>query len=281
MNQQDLFQSSPSTPTAQTLIVYHGDCPDGALAAWLARRALQAAGETVICEGALPAQVPKSAYRDDVRKVVFVDTCPKLADYEKLAATGREIAIYDHHLTAKVPGAVIDHSECGASLVAREMGAPESMQRLIDYVRDLDLWQNKLPNTFDVRMVIRARMRGIDDVALFAHEFATNYTQLLAQGQQLRIAQDARVRQLADQAVLQNLGTVEVMHVTCPDRDLCSEVANELAHRHNMIGAASRRTGHGLVYSLRSVQGTGADVSAIAEQFGGGGHRHAAGFAVS
>lgn len=269
----------PFLTTPTTLIVYHGDCPDGALAAWLLRRALVADGQyisRIAAEGVYPGRTPMAAFAPKVEKVYFVDTCPLQADYDRLVAAGKTVAIYDHHLTATIPGAVIDHSECGASLVAREFNAPRD--RLIDYVKDLDLYANELPNTFDVRRVICTHMRWIDDVSLLAHRFDTDWTGVLAEGESLRLAHDNAVTRLADTAELTKIAGMDVWHAICPNRDLCSDVANELANRHGGVGCTSRAVGGGRSYSLRSTVGSEFDVSAIALQFGGGGHRHAAGF---
>ncbi|WP_272872913.1 DHHA1 domain-containing protein, partial [Vibrio anguillarum] len=46
------------------------------------------------------------------------------------------------------------------------------------------------------------------------------------------------------------------------------------------FSATYQETGDRIKYSLRSVEDGGIDVSEIAAKFGGGGHKHAAGFSI-
>jgi oligoribonuclease NrnB/cAMP/cGMP phosphodiesterase (DHH superfamily) len=59
---------------------------------------------------------------------------------------------------------------------------------------------------------------------------------------------------------------------------MSSEVAGELAEG-NPFAAVYAETEKGVIWSLRSREG-GVDVSEVAKRFGGGGHKHAAGFTV-
>ena len=272
-----MFRNAPTT-----LIIYHGDCPDGALAAALLHRALLARGQraaSIEAIGCMPAVTPPRALHAGFREVYFVDTCPTLSDWNQLVNAGKHVQIYDHHLTAAAPGAVVDHSECAASLVAREYGLPDS--NLVRYVKDFDLYRNELPHTFDVRMMLGRHLHFMADVELFEKWFDRDFAGICHAGQILRVAHEQVVEDLADRARPSALGPHPAWFADCPSRATCSDVANLLALRHGVVGIARRTIAGGASYSLRSVVGVGVDVSAIAAEFGGGGHRHAAGFFVA
>ncbi|RQW78158.1 MAG: phosphoesterase, partial [Geobacter sp.] len=78
-----------------------------------------------------------------------------------------------------------------------------------------------------------------------------------------------------NKAVLGSIDGYQVPVVNCYE-EIASDILAELAVGHPFAGSYQD---HGTLrkWSLRS-SATGADVAAIAERFGGGGHRHAAGF---
>ncbi len=280
-----------AAPNFKVLIVYHGDCMDGATAAALLRVAVtegkvlgrKVSLPNIDCIGVLPATTPSAAFNPEVSDVLFVDTCPTRGDWMRLVARLKNVLIWDHHQTsdASIPGAVIDMHECAASLVFRTFWPHDEVLSMVRYIRDVDLFENLLPDTMAVRMVLQ-EVRTPVDARLLLATFEDSFATIRARGEMLYQAHKARVDVHVGKAAQMQLigaGAVKVMAVRVDERGLASDVANELARLHGCIGVAFRGAGMGTVYTLRSVPGSSIDVGRIAQGFGGGGHKHAAGFA--
>ena len=67
--------------------------------------------------------------------------------------------------------------------------------------------------------------------------------------------------------------------VCCSSKNIISEVAGGLSEGHDFAGCYFDKGTGTVEYSLRSRE-NGIDVSEIAGLFGGGGHKHAAGFNI-
>jgi len=90
--------------------------------------------------------------------------------------------------------------------------------------------------------------------------------------------QNQQVKFAASHAAPTMIGEYRVLCVNATM--LVSEIGQELASRKDMpFGAVYFDTEDKRVYSLRSAN-HGIDVSEVAKSFGGGGHKHAAGFTV-
>lgn len=283
----------------KTICIYHGNCADGFGAAWVVRQALGADIEFH------PAGYGQPAPDVQGKDVIIVDFS---YPYELLVLMSRQansILILDHHKTAQkelepLPLAGHNYQEfmidCAATCAANEaphIGALFDMQRsgagltwdfffpnrprpaLINHIEDRDLWLFKLEGTRDVM------------AALFSHpqDFATWDLLIADHIEALRLDGHAIERkQQKDVAALvaSNSRYMLIGGVTVPAVNLPHTMASDAGHllsQGQPFAAIYWDTAEGRHFSLRSTD-EGEDVSAIAKQYGGGGHRNAAGFRV-
>jgi len=271
-----------------TMCIYHGGCTDGVAAAWALSRAFE---DVEFVAGVYQTDPPNCAGRD----VYLVDFSYKRPVLEQLIEQARTVTILDHHKTAEEdlrellthPGVhgQFDMDRCGA-LMTWDYFFPDQPRPalLSEYIDKRDRWAQPWPDDMDdVTMALRSYPHDTEPetLALWS-EFMTpaGLDRLRDEGVAINRYYRARVEGYKRLAQLRVVGGVEMPVVNCP-WDFASDVAGELAEQ-SPHGAAAVYWEHpeGVTFSLRS-RDDGIDVSEIAKEFGGGGHRGAAGFKVA
>lgn len=274
-------------PADVTRVLYHGSsCPDGFAAAFVARLKL---GERALY---LPQDHPPSGGPPSVagQPTVVVDYCfPRAATEALLAEAGGRFLVLDHHASAEkeLAGVADAHKvfvmgQSGATLAWNFFFPGERVPLWLRYVEDKDIWRWALrdseaftagfatvPQTWDAYAALHAG----GDAAVAA---------LIAKGASILEYRngvvDSHVRR-AQPAVLRAAPALRA-RVVCATT-LASEIGNALCKGGAADFAIVWSFDHGkreFFVSLRSLDGDRADVSLIAKQFGGGGHKCAAGF---
>ncbi|MCP3986380.1 MAG: hypothetical protein GY723_18525 [bacterium] len=268
--------------------IYHAGCPDGFGAAWAAWRAW---GEE--------ADYMARGHDDPLRPasfedawVVFVDIAPPVPSARPMADAVGHLVVLDHHFSSKghyddEPGLVdglrgsgheivFDLEHSGAVLSWRHFHPDEEPPELLAYVQDMDLWRWKLPHSREVNAAIGSYPRSFETWETLA---SRPIAELVAEGSSLVRAQQIEVERSLHGAHPVSLGKLRVEAVNA--REQRSLIGHELATRARFgspCGAVYRLTGARVDVSVYSTGDF--DVAAIAGQFGGGGHRNAAGFSV-
>lgn len=265
---------------AKTLCIYHANCADGFAAAWVVRRAL---GDQVEFHPASYGEAPPDVAG---RPVLIVDFSYKREILQAMAGEAAYITILDHHKSAQADlvefyhprvACTFDMERSGARLAwdhfFKDLEPPPVLLR----VEDRDLWRYALAGTREIM------------AAVFSHpyDFATwdalmefgDLAGLYLQGQAL----ERKRRRDLDEMLKAATRVMEIGGHLVPAANLphiyASEAAGQLAD--GMLFAATYYdTDSERVFSLRSAP-NGLDVSEIAKLYGGGGHKHAAGFRVS
>jgi len=261
------------------LCIYHHGCTDGFAAAWAVRKHY-GDGEVEFHPGIYGEAPP------DVtgRVVILVDFSYKrpvlLAMIEQAAC----VLILDHHKTAEadladLPGnntvTVFDMTRSGAMLAWNWFHPNKLPPVLFDHIQDRDLWQFKLHGTREITAALYSHPMefAVWDILLYS-----NLT-LYSEGSAILRKHDADVDALAHACTR----TAYFRGVPAPVANVpymyASDVGGKLAKGH-AFAATYYDDAEGRRWSLRSTP-EGADVSQIAEAFGGGGHKHAAGFRMT
>jgi nanoRNase/pAp phosphatase (c-di-AMP/oligoRNAs hydrolase) len=260
------------------VVIYHDKCPDGLAAAWAA---FTVYGDLATYVPASYGDAPPPIAREDgtARDVIVVDFSYPRDVLLRLHSEAHSLLVLDHHKTAQEALAgldfcVFDMERSGAGLAwdVLRPGVPRSW--VIDYAEDRDLWRHHLPDTHAVNAWLRAGPRTIDNIARAA---AAPIEAAIVGGAQILAEERVYIEGVKARAGLAVLAGYVVPAVECPPHCV-SEIVGELAEGHHFAAAWEFRDG-AFRYSLRS-RGDGLDVSAIAKGFGGGGHKHAAGFAT-
>lgn len=274
----------------KTLCIYHANCADGFGAAWVVRKALGADNVDFVA-GHYGHPAPDVEGRD----VIIVDFS---YPYELLVLLGhqaRSILIIDHHKTAAEAlarlqpapptfaewrtseqhvGTVFDMQRSGAGLTWDYLIPDEPRPRLINHIEDRDLWRFDLPGT---KAVTAALFSHAQDFHLWDDLMKRHLSDLRGDGHAILRAHDKNVADLLPNARRLIIGGHDVPALNCP-HFMASDAGHILA-QGEPFAACYSDTPKGRVFSLRS-QPEGLDVSEVAKQYGGGGHRNAAGFTV-
>lgn len=269
---------------SQPLVIYHANCPDGFTAAWIARKALGPDCEFI------PAHYGDSPPDCTGRSVYILDFSYKRPVTLRIALEAKELVILDHHKTAEAELAhLVD--ECGrlygVTSVAINFDMAKSGARLawdhfigtqppwlVKYVQDRDLWQWKLPSSREVNAALASYERTWEQWDAFeADEHAL--PRLIMDGVAIERFKNRQIEDACRNATEIELAGHKILAVNATVN--FSEVAGKLAENRPFGAAWFYRTDGKKQWSLRSRDG-GVDVSEVAKQFGGGGHRNAAGF---
>lgn len=261
----------------KNLIIYHRNCTDGHTAAWVAFNALP--GSDADLHAAHYGEPPPDV---EGRNVYIVDfSYPRdvlLAMKERTAS----LVVLDHHKTAAadlegLDFCTFDMEESGASLTWRHFHGDKPMPKLVQYVRDRDLWRWVLPHSREVSEYIRLREFSVSEWDKLEVTLDADLASAVSIGCALRRATDKRVREAASKPVPVVIAGVD-FRVTNATTDF-SEVAGELAKETGAGAAYFHRKDGRVQFSLRGDERV--DVAKVAAVFGGGGHTAAAGFDVS
>ncbi|MDB5997219.1 MAG: hypothetical protein JWP42_4355 [Pseudomonas sp.] len=278
------------------ICIHHGNCADGFGAAWVVRKALGAGIEFHAATHGQPA--PDVAGKN----VVIVDFSYPYATLASMAHAAESVLILDHHKTAQAglqelpfAGTTFDQFQdyCQAAPVGTKIGALFDMNRsgagiawdfffpdaprpaLINHIEDRDLWLFKLEGTREIQASLFSYPYDFD---VWDSLFAADVSALRSDGIAIERKHLKDVTELVGVTKRRMvIGGYDVPVANLP-YTLTSD-AGHLMCEGEAFAACYWDTAAGRSFSLRSTD-AGEDVSAIAQQYGGGGHRNAAGFSV-
>lgn len=261
------------------LLITHAECSDGFTAAWVAHRALQGCAD--LHPGYYGTEPPDCSGRD----VIIADFSYKRPAMEKIAAECASLVVLEHHVTARDELAgdwpsnvqiIFDLNRSGARLAWDYFYPDEPPPWLIAYVEDRDLWRWALPDSRLVSAGIESYPRTLESWDILA---ASAVVDVIAEGRIIQryreICIDAAKRLAREFIVAGHWVPV----ANCSEMRFASDIAHELSDGRPFAATWWVRADGIIQFSLRSRE-DGADVSEIAGVYGGGGHRHAAGFQV-
>jgi len=263
-------------------VYYHRNCPDGATAAWVAQKACEARGRPVQLVPLKPGEMEGLSMALGAQ-VLMLDVCVPGPQLDELYAAAADVTVLDHHKTS-APYAVgrpwvhIIPDACGAMLAWRHFHGDAEPPKILRYVQDMDLWRNELPRTAEVQRLLRTMLRP-EQVAAVAHALDHDFEATVTRGAATLEVDRATLGVYLKQTTPARIGETTVHAVCIQQRHagLGSDIANAIAEKFGGIAVAWRCEAGSYRYSLRSVPSSGPDVTLVAQQYGGGGHTHAAG----
>lgn len=281
------------------ICIYHGNCADGYTAAWAVRKAL---GDDVdFFPGVYGQAVPDVAGRD----VIMVDFSYKLPVIESIGSSAKSVLILDHHKTAQADLEGLTGYPLGSSVreewERRKFGdetapaiiAEFDMSRsgaqitwdffnkttrppLVDYVGDRDLWRFDLPWSREVNAYVFSFDYTFENWDRLDAMLSVDIKTVAAGGAAIERKHHKDVAELVRVTKRTMIIGGYAIPVANIPYTLTSDAGNLMA-KGERFAACYWDTPNGRVFSLRSTD-DGMDVSAIAAQYGGGGHRSASGF---
>lgn len=264
------------------LCIYHGNCADGFGAAWVVRRAYKDLSTIEFHPGVY--QEPPPDVTD--KHVILVDFSYKRPVLLEMAAKAIDILILDHHKTAvedlvDLPAnvyAVFDMHHSGIMLAWQYFFPHQAPPQLLLHIQDRDLWRFVLPNTREIQAAVFSYPY---DFEVWDRLMKTPITELITEGKAIERKHFKDIKELLPIVTRKMFISGYYVEVANLPYIFSSDAGHMLAKKtDNPFGACYWDTPEGRVFSLRSTDEK-VDVSEIAKQYGGGGHRNAAGFRVS
>lgn len=278
------------------LCIYHGNCADGFGSAWVMRKYFR--GEIDFHSGVYGDAPPDVKGRD----VYIVDFSYPRKTIVQMAADAESLLVIDHHKTAAADldglhsfntvaefiayrgapgisslGVIFDITRSGAGLTWDVCFPNLPRPALINHIEDRDLWKFAIPGTREIQATIFShpydfeiwdRLFGLDDLQQLVHEGA---------------AIERKHHKDVAELVAVTKRYMKIGGYVVPAANLPYTLTSDAGHlmaADAPFAACYWDTPDGRVFSLRSRE-DGVDVSEIAKEYGGGGHKHASGFRVS
>lgn len=257
-------------------VIYHGDCWDGFSGGYAAWKKFGKRAEYFPMKHHEP--IPKDLKNKDIYIVDFAFKEPIM---KKLVAANKKVVALDHHISAEKATRMaheyvyaLDHS--GAVIAWRYFHPHKPIPRLLRHVEDIDIWKFAIPHTKE----LMAYMGTVDfdlkawDRLAREWENPKKYREYIKRGADILRYEDRMVRRLLEGAELAKFEGYKTLVVNSPV--LHSEIGHRLSKKLPPIAIVWSEKDHVIKVSLRS-DGK-ADVSQIAQKYGGGGHKAAAAF---
>jgi oligoribonuclease NrnB/cAMP/cGMP phosphodiesterase (DHH superfamily) len=273
---------------SQITCIYHGNCADGFGAAWVVREAAKKLEWSMIptFHSGVYQKPPPWEIIDDC-DVIIVDFSYKRPIMEEIYKRCNTLCWIDHHKSAVEDmkdfefgrGTFYKHTNLnhsGAMLAWRYFFNDQEPPQLLKHIEDRDLWSFKLPGTREIQAAIFSYPY---DFAVWDKLMAEeDLTSLIHAGMAIERKHFKDIKELL--IVMQR--RVIIGGIMVPVANLPYTMASDAGHimaQEAPFAATYYDKPEGRVFSLRSKEG-GWDVSLIAKDYGGGGHKHAAGFEV-
>ena len=297
-------------------VIYHAPCADGFSAAWVVHHAVtrgrasftaaQVSWHPTTYNRPVPDDVPAGAH------VLLVDFCYPSDVLARLCRRHASVTVLDHHATAR--GWVTtfaqeyendscidrfdlrmssDRSGAGITWDFFFPGVPRPL--LLDMVEDRDLWRFRLDGTREASAALFSYSYSFDEWDRLMSSDATDILRLRALGQGLQRKLEKDLHEIMANGVRwfwirgHHCPVLNVPHMMASAAgqrlaQLCFDYDGpQHQYTASAFGATYYDTDEARHFSLRSVAAHGeraANVRAIAETYGGGGHVNAAGFSV-
>lgn len=265
------------------LCIYHGNCADGFASAWVVRKKF---GEENVefHPGVYQFPPPDVSERD----VIILDFSYKRAVIEEMLKTAHSITIIDHHKSAiedleplkyslqesfGLLNLMFDLKHSGAMLTWMRYFPDVPVPRLIAHIEDRDLWKFELEGTREIQANVFSYPY---DFKIWDNLMEVDVQKLRVEGSAIERKHFKDIQEFIKAAAGRMV--IDSYNVPCLNAPyFWSSDAGHIMAQGEPFAACYWETPEGQIFSLRSAD-NGVDVSAIAKKYGGGGHKHAAGF---
>jgi oligoribonuclease NrnB/cAMP/cGMP phosphodiesterase (DHH superfamily) len=266
----------------RVLVISHGKCVDGFVAAWAAWREYGDAAEYLFVEH---EEDPADYAWPDVkgRRVYILDFAYPREMTMRLFERAKELIVLDHHdETRKVledlPYCRFDMERSGAGMAWDYFHGRQSRPWIIDYAEDRDLWRFKLELSREVNAYLQTQKFDFEEWNRVLDEGLAKAQEL---GNYMEMPRRAYVREVRTLALRQRFaGYDDIPIINVPHWSI-SEVVNSLAYGALFAVGWHQIASGKFKYSLRSKDDGDFNVGELAVKYGGGGHPRSAGFVSS
>ncbi|MGC9046513.1 MAG: DHHA1 domain-containing protein [Minisyncoccia bacterium] len=258
-------------------ILYHANCFDGFGGAYVAWKKFGNNADYFPVEHQTP---PLKNLKN--KEIFMIDFCYPDFVLEELRQKNKKIVVLDHHISAyknikKADEYVFDNNHSGAIIAWNYFFNKTKPSKLLLHIEDQDLWNFKLPFTKEILSVLELQKFDFKVWDQFSH-LLNNKLQskkIISLGKEILKYKDILVNKITLNAEPIFLAGYKALSVNSPI--LVSEISAKLLKQSPLVVIWQKIT-NGYNISLRSKGKI--DVSKIAMQYNGGGHKHSAGFKI-
>lgn len=304
----------PARSKPRVLVAYHAKCIDGMTSAWIAVRGLEDPDRGNACVDMVSMEYTDDSTREllgyifnnDFLDLYVVDfsLSVEALDFLALNHPHLNVIILDHHKTAferyapgifpiekdstfqgRAYGAMVylDNDVSGAGICWDYFYPGEPVPKLVAYVQDYDLWRFNFGDTTKyINQYLRSKVKSLEvwDELAKSMQNSDMLARYIAEGKEIQAEHDTCVGRAAARALPVTMLGLTGLIVQCSG-ELASDVGHVLATRSGTFGVSYMQDGDTgqTKFSMRSVPDF--DVSVMAMELGGGGHKNAAGFSVA
>jgi uncharacterized protein len=265
-------------PKNKIVVIYHGDCPDGFSGAWAAWKKF---GNKATYIGAVDRHNPPDNLQG--KEVYFIDWVYPKATMAEVMKIAKKVIALDHHETAEdatrsVTEFSYDVNHSGAVLAWQYFHPNKPVPKLLLYVEDFDLWKWKYKDTRAIQAVLDTQPQTFEKWSKLVRkvENAESRAECIKLGRTLIEYQERLIEHALTEAEPVEFEGYEVLAVN--SLFFGSELGDRLSKIKPPFSIIWREGKRSIRVSLRSRNGF--DVSKIAQKYGGGGHKEAAGFKI-
>jgi uncharacterized protein len=267
-----------SPKESEIICFYHANCTDGAASAAVIKKKYPEAQCYPVTHGdPLPVAVDK--------KILYiVDFSFDVERLRQLKHQAKEVRWYDHHKTSlptyeKLKWGVLNLQESGASLTWKQEYPQQPLPKILEYVRDKDLFEWKLPDSRAISMYLKNEAQILDPSSEFWKKILERwdekeFRQMVEKGEIALQTQRAAILTGLKNGFEVNFHGHRALAVnwSLEASDIGEVIYKELDYP---VAILFYYSGDHWTFSLRSNR---VDVSELALKYGGGGHPGAAGF---
>lgn len=278
------------------VVLYHANCLDGfgaAYAAWC-----KFGADAVYIPVMYDNPPPQEAFDCDTlylvdfsyKKDVMKSLCNVEETLNRNFVATKDVWVFDHHVTAEAElkelfdnGLIrgcFDMKRSGAVITWEELHPEKEVPWLLRHVQDRDLWKFQLNYTKELIAALWNADRSFLQWHSFCLNPASSSEYLIQKGEAIIQEQNNFVKTFLDKIIPITFEGFKTALINCPPKvqsDLGNLVTSE-AHPYELALMYSIIPSK-IIFSMRSTA-EHVDCSLIAKAFGGGGHKHAAGFTV-
>lgn len=260
-------------PHSVDLVIYHGNCSDGFGACWAAHKLLGNKAQYFAGRyGEPPPDVTG-------KNVVIVDFSYDRETIEYMIEKSLSLIVLDHHKTAYerlsgLPELHFDNEHSGAILSWHFFHSGKEPPRFLKYIEDRDLWKWDLPYSKEFSAAFDMVPHDFFEFEKFEDDSVVD--DAVNRGKYILAYSKTVIKKIADNAVERSWRGKKVMVVN--SSHWMSEIGNKLAVDCDFVVIwYYDHEKHKTKVSLRAFHEE-IDVAEIAQIYGGGGHKKAAGF---
>lgn len=263
--------------TKNIVVIYHGECPDGFSAAWVAWKKF---GDSADYVATTHGDKPPVELKD--KDIFMFDFVYPEDVMTGVVAKNKKVIVIDHHKSAEkevkmAHEYVYKLENSGAVLVWQYFYPNLPVPWLLRYIEDRDIWIMALPYTLEMGLVIDTFDKNFETWSQLSDDLEDNSIRekYIQQGKLIRKYEDQIVGDIVFNKDLVCFNGLETYAVNAPGF-LASQIGDVLRKEKPPIAIIWRYSGGQLKISLRSDGSI--DVAEIAQKYGGGGHKTAAAF---